>query len=581
MNDDQIRSALTKGPPPVPDPAFVDRLEGRLVAELAEPGRRGRPRLQALVAVATAVVFLLAGGYLLRPQPSVDEPATPSLLEPPTPPSSTLPTTVPETVTSTSTLVANWPGQVSGALPDGTPFVVFADEPLVVQGIEAAIVLDRPDGTSPVIGISRFSRAGSADGGEWEFTVDLYDDIRAELGGAVDDMIELSHVNGFPVLDLTPPLRFATDDEVPLHMAVQFEEFSVMHGCGPMAWRCSDWGAVQIVPIDGVVAPAEQPDLTDVWIRSSVPRPMTDRSYVDPGPLDFRIGPLTVWTGTEMLIYGGQTEGEGRRTDGAAYDAGTQTWRTIAPAPEGAGSTIGVWTGDELVVISSLTTVAYDPAQDRWRTVADAPLGLDWTTSFDGSGVVAWSGAGVERLALGADAWEQLPAVPFTTDGSWARQLHVVDGALYAIALEQPCRSHRIAVLEEGTWRELPTVSLASDGYAQCNLPRDSAVVDGRLLVWETTPGLAMAFDPSTGTWTEIDPIPLGGCNGGTSNVVVGDLLVVESCGDAALFDTRSSTWSQLALPGPIESTAVWTGSEVLAWVGLTPPDAWRWTPPS
>jgi hypothetical protein len=583
MNDDRIRSMLTSRELPQPDPTFVDRLEGRLVAELAEPARRGRPRLQALVAVATAVVFLLAGGYLLRPQPAVDEPATPSILEPPTPPSSTLPTTASSAPTTTTVATATPLGQISGALPDGTPFVINgADTPLVVEGISAAIVLDRPDGSSPVIGITQFNRIGQAVGGEWEVEFDLYDDIRAELGGSVDDLIAVSSVNGFPVLDLNPPLRFARDEEVPLFMKVMFEDFVVMRGCGPLAWRCSERGAVQVVPIDAVVAPAERPDLTEMWIESDAPRSVADPSYLDPGPLDPRIRPITVWTGTEMLVYGGHTQGDARPNVGAGYDPSTQSWRTLAPAPDGDGSSVGVWTDRELVVISSLSTLAYQPELDRWRTVAEAPPGDDWTAVFDGSGVVVWSRAGVHRLPTGSDTWEPLPSIPFETEGSWARQFHVIDRAIYAIALEQPCRSHRMAVLEDDAWRELPSAPPAIEGYARCNPPSDSAVVGGRLLVWEHMHRPALAFDPSTETWTEIATIPLAGCSP-TSNVVVDHLLVVESCGDAAVFDTQSGSWSRLELPGLIgfAASAVWTGSEVLVWNGWDPPDAWRWSPPS
>jgi len=60
-----------------------------------------------------------------------------------------------------------------------------------------------------------------------------------------------------------------------------------------------------------------------------------------------------VWTGTQMIVYGGQT-GDGRSlADGAIYDPVTDTW---IPLPGGAGIVNGAmaaWTGSELVVCGS------------------------------------------------------------------------------------------------------------------------------------------------------------------------------------------------------------------------------------
>jgi hypothetical protein len=600
MNDDRIRSALANGEPPRPDPTFVDRLEGRLVAELAEPGRTGRPRLQALVAVATAVVFLLAGGYLLRPQAGVDEPATPSILEPPTSPSSTLPTTASSAPTTTTVATTMPLGQISGALPDGTPFVINgADTPLVVEGISAAIVLDRPDGSSPVIGITQFNRIGQAVGGEWEVEFDLYDDIRAELGGSVDDLIAVSSVNGFPVLDLTPPLRFARDEEVPHFMQVMFEDFVVMRGCGPLAWRCSERGAVQVVPIDAVVAPAERPDLTEVWIQSDASRWRGDPSYLDPGPLSPRGDHFVAWTGSELLVYGGfpgDGDGTDGLTDGAAFNPATNQWRLMAAAPDGVGSSGAVWTGEEMVVVSGTETFAYDPELDRWRTVAGpAPIvGGRWDAVFDGTGVVAWLNSlprTLARLDMEGGEWQELSAPPGRTD-PWARTLRVIEGSVYAVTLDgDRCSGVSMHKLAESGWVEVPMPSLATETFAQCNLPQDSAVVDGRLLFWEARDHPAAVLDPATGEWTDIEGPPVGGCEGGSSSVVAGDRVYVESCGSFAVFDADTDSWSRVVLPGSLGFgfDAVWTGSELLMWGGpccygtggpLSSIDAWRWSPP-
>ncbi len=119
--------------------------------------------------------------------------------------------------------------------------------------------------------------------------------------------------------------------------------------------------------------------------------PATDQwRELPPAPLEPRAGAIAVWTGNELIVYGGHTQadaGEGFEylTDGAAYDPATEQWRPIedAPLPPRAGQH-GVWVGDELVVLggddpdpdaaaAGGEAAAYDPADDSWSTLADDP----------------------------------------------------------------------------------------------------------------------------------------------------------------------------------------------------------------
>ncbi|MFN3215455.1 MAG: hypothetical protein ACE367_03055 [Acidimicrobiales bacterium] len=52
-----------------------------------------------------------------------------------------------------------------------------------------------------------------------------------------------------------------------------------------------------------------------------------------PFPLEPRLDPSTLWTGTEMIVWGGHDRFGEVFVDGAAYDPRTDTWRTIADYP--------------------------------------------------------------------------------------------------------------------------------------------------------------------------------------------------------------------------------------------------------
>jgi hypothetical protein len=118
---------------------------------------------------------------------------------------------------------------------------------------------------------------------------------------------------------------------------------------------------------------------------------------IAPAPIDPRIGAEAAWTGTEMLVWGGTSAWSGGRPleDGAAYDPETDTWRPLADGPFGAWDfgAASVWTGDELVVIGvqpdppaseRKPMAAYDPATDEWRELADVPNGTDFDLVWTG-----------------------------------------------------------------------------------------------------------------------------------------------------------------------------------------------------
>jgi hypothetical protein len=101
-------------------------------------------------------------------------------------------------------------------------------------------------------------------------------------------------------------------------------------------------------------------------------------------------GAVGVWTGTELIVYEQTPTADlPATTVGAALNPATRRWRTLPaiPAPPGRyeGHDSAVWTGRQLLVWGGQTErggqrttpprgYAYDPDTDRWRPLPVSPL---------------------------------------------------------------------------------------------------------------------------------------------------------------------------------------------------------------
>jgi N-acetylneuraminic acid mutarotase len=137
---------------------------------------------------------------------------------------------------------------------------------------------------------------------------------------------------------------------------------------------------------------------------------------VGPAPIPPRSGAQAAWTGSRLVVSGGESADD-ERTDGAALDPVSGAWSPIATRPEpgscgGDTACGGLWTGTAVVFPTS--GLAYDPAADRW-SVLTAPPGPDapapgepavWT----GRRLLAWGVPGFDDNDSGADTGDETVA---------------------------------------------------------------------------------------------------------------------------------------------------------------------------
>ena len=135
---------------------------------------------------------------------------------------------------------------------------------------------------------------------------------------------------------------------------------------------------------------------TDSWTSTSIVNA--------PEP---RVGHTAIWTGTEMIVWGGvHCCPLVYFNDGGRYNPSTDTWAPTSTtgAPDGRSSHTAVWTGSEMILwggFSGSTALSktggrYDPTTDSWTATrtTNAPSGrLDHTAVWTGSEMIVWGGS--------------------------------------------------------------------------------------------------------------------------------------------------------------------------------------------
>jgi N-acetylneuraminic acid mutarotase len=263
-----------------------------------------------------------------------------------------------------------------------------------------------------------------------------------------------------------------------------------------------------------------------------------------------------VWTGTEMIVFGGQN-GESAPTwvaffdDGYRYDPAIDTWTPIrrqgAPSPR-YGHT-AVWTGSRMIVWGGTwsgpeTTnflndgASYDPAIDTWSplsAVGAPPGNTRHTAVWTGSKMLIWGG-----FSAGA--------------GSSA-------GGAYTPAT--------------GTWSTIATANAPTARYGHLALWTGS-----RMIIWGGSDNTGGRYDPSTNTWSATSTISAPDGRDLSSVVWTGTTMIVWGGHTNSEFNTRTGgrydpatdSWQPTSLVNAPSArrnhVAVWSGSRMIVWGG-------------
>ena len=165
----------------------------------------------------------------------------------------------------------------------------------------------------------------------------------------------------------------------------------------------------QVTALTAITAPNSNYTLP---ANSSSVGPCTEDTWTaTSAPPDGRVGHTAVWTGSEMIVWGGFEPGFFLVTPfntGGRYNPSTNAWiaTSTTNAPDGRSSHTAVWNGSEMIVwgghgdFDSLgyyfnTGGRYDPGTDSWTATStvNAPEGrYSHTAVWTGNEIIVWGG---------------------------------------------------------------------------------------------------------------------------------------------------------------------------------------------
>lgn len=313
-------------------------------------------------------------------------------------------------------------------------------------------------------------------------------------------------------------------------------------------------------------------------------------------PIEGRYGPAAVWDGSEMIVWGGATSngagaGDIAQDDGAAYNPRTNRWRLLPPAPiSGRAYASAVWTGSEMIVWGGADNgvplgdgAAYDPRTNSWRELADAPIPAAQKSAavWTGDEMIVVGGLNLGRKAAAykpaTDEWRSLPDAPGGITPPYPRATWTGTKAIFA--LENNIRPGGTNPGPLATQVSLASYDPAANRWTTLTNASASRQVGwltwtgDQLLSISGVPDQSAVFDLAARTWSEALASPPTSTPLAMPPVWSGKAVIFWAGGSTGLaYTPLTNTWSTYdagGLPERVDGAVVWADGVLLGWGGF------------
>ncbi|MBN2383113.1 proprotein convertase P-domain-containing protein [bacterium] len=279
-----------------------------------------------------------------------------------------------------------------------------------------------------------------------------------------------------------------------------------------------------------------------------------------------------VWTGSEMIVWGGLLV----TYTGGCYNPVTDTWRetSITNVPNSRYLHTAIWTGDKMIIwggrasstIELNTGGRYDPVTDSWTpmtTTGAPPTRYSHSAVWTGSEMIVWGGYGCsDPPACSSDytlntGGRYNPANDYPGGTPW----------IETSTVDVPSRRYYHTAVWTGSemiiWGGYSAISRLNTGGRYNPVKQDQA-----LSCWTatSTTNVPLARYYHTAVWTGSEMIIWGGYTGDYTSTGSRYNPILQDYGFTPWIETDSASSS--CPTGRHSHSAVWTGNEMLIWGG-------------
>lgn len=334
---------------------------------------------------------------------------------------------------------------------------------------------------------------------------------------------------------------------------------------------------------------------TEVWQDTSTDEAPTGR-----------YGHTIIWTGEEMIVWGGYYNINHFLNDGARYDPTTDTWTPTSTenAPIGRLRHTAIWTGEEMIVwggesggggATTNTGGIYNPATDTWTSITtdNAPSAREMHSAiWTGEEMIIWGGCPSINCSQvfnnggkynpETDTWIPLPSEAALTP----RHFHQAIWTGNRMILWGGTSDYQGISFDPNTniWTPISSVNAPTPTFQGTSVwTGEEVLVWGGCTVWSTLPCPSYVnsggrYYPNTDTWRPITANSAPFTRWTHSAIWTGKEMVIwggcgESCFDSGgKYNPKFDKWKVLTTdnaPSPRSNhKAIWTNTSMIVWGG-------------
>ena len=268
-----------------------------------------------------------------------------------------------------------------------------------------------------------------------------------------------------------------------------------------------------------------------------------------------------VWTGSEMIIWGGFSGAYNFVTlgDGARYSPATDSWTPVSSVnqPSARVDHTAVWTGTEMIVWGGFSALAsanaelgtgarYNPGTNTWT-----PMSMVNAPEARGNHTAVWTGT--RMIVWGGQSDQGIGSVTLLNSGGAYDPSTDTWASISVVSAPLPKRCH--SAVWTGT--EMIIFGGQTNVTLACELSTDST---------------GARYNPVSDSWSPITNAPVGSTLSGVRSLWSGDRLITWFENVGARYDPATNSWRGISTNNAPSirnrHTLVWTGSAMIVWGG-------------